>query len=186
MTSLTRRHRRLLAAATAALLAGGLGSAVALTAGAGAATVLGDDFEDGDAAGWSKSGGDWAVERDGSLVLHQAKATSELARQFRGSADWTDYAVQARVAVTAGSADGFAGIAARAAGSTTYVRLVVRSRRAELQSVRSGRVSGLGSVAVPAGRWSLLRLEVTGDQVRGFVDGSAVGAGTTATPPVTS
>ena len=31
-------------------------------------TLFSDDFEDGNANGWTKSGGSWAVASDGSLV----------------------------------------------------------------------------------------------------------------------
>ena len=38
--------------------------------------VFGDDFEDGNSNGWSKSGGSWSVLTDGSRVLQQTSATA--------------------------------------------------------------------------------------------------------------
>ncbi|WKU06265.1 hypothetical protein [Micromonospora sp. HUAS LYJ1] len=49
-------------AASAALLAGPASTA-------SAATVFGDDFTDGDTAGWSRSGGSWSVVTDGHVGL---------------------------------------------------------------------------------------------------------------------
>jgi hypothetical protein len=100
----------------AALAAGTMTSAFA-------ATVYSDTFSDGDAAGWSKSGGTWAVA-DGAFT--QSSTSSELARQFAGQTAWTDYQVQARVRPTGfGSSGALVGIAARASSSTKMYRLAL-------------------------------------------------------------
>src|SRR5262245_59267724 len=59
-------------------------------------TLFSDNFEDGNADGWQKSGGSWSVVTDGSLVYRQT-STSADARVRAGSTSLTDYAVQARV-----------------------------------------------------------------------------------------
>jgi pectate lyase len=41
-----------------------------LAASAQTQTLFSDNFEDGDAKGWSKSGGTWAVVADGSQVVN--------------------------------------------------------------------------------------------------------------------
>jgi hypothetical protein len=178
------RRRTVLAALAAAMVAG----AVALTsAWAFADASFADGFEDGDLAGWSKSGGTWAVAADGSRALRQTKLDSELARVFAGDSGWTDYTLQARVKPLAfAGADRFAGIAVRAQGSTAFYRLVLLGNgRAEVQSVRGSAVTVVGGAAarVAAGGWYTLRLEVSGTSVRGFVDGTAVGAGTVTAYP---
>ncbi|HEX4817693.1 MAG TPA: hypothetical protein VFV66_33555 [Nonomuraea sp.] len=71
-----------LAAAAAALVlavAGVLG-----LPSASAATLFGDDFEDGDATGWSRSGGSWSVVTDGSGAYRQS-GTSADARAVAGA-----------------------------------------------------------------------------------------------------
>src|SRR5258708_18943146 len=80
------------------------GSVVAFTAAAAifsqiafAATLFSDNFEDGNTSGWSKSGGTWAVVSDGSSAVRQSNAGSENARDFAGTAGWTNYTVTARV-----------------------------------------------------------------------------------------
>jgi hypothetical protein len=135
----TRRRRWPFLAAAAALCTT---AAVLLGPLAFAATLFTDDFTDGNADGWSKSGGTWSVVTDGSAVYRQSKTASDLARAFAGQTGWSDYTVQARVrplAFDGTGADRFAGLAARSTGSTSYDRVVLLSgNRVELQAVRSG------------------------------------------------
>jgi hypothetical protein len=160
-------------------------TAAALFAGTGtsafAATVFSDDFNDGDASGWSKSGGTWSVLTDGSGVFNQASAGSELARQFAGQTTWTDYQVQARVKPTGfGSSTGLVGLAARSTSSTKMYRLaLLGSGRAELQAVNGSQITAIGSasLAISTGTWYTLRIETSGSTVRGFVNGTQVGSG---------
>ncbi|GAA4730398.1 pectate lyase [Phytohabitans rumicis] len=144
-------------------------------------TSFSTDFSNG-AAGWSKSGGTWAVATDGTnRVYQQSKLDSEQARVFAGEADWAGYAVQARVKPTGfGTATGYAGIAARAQGATSFYRLVlVNGGRVELQAVKSGASTVLSSAVVPVtpGAWYTLRVEMSGSTIRGSVDGKAVVSG---------
>src|SRR5688500_14139268 len=101
-------------------------------------TLFTDDFQDGNANGWSKSGGTWSVVTDGSAVYRQSKTASDLARAFAGQTGWSDYSVQARVrplAFDGTGGDRFAGLAARSGGSTSYDRVVLLSgNRVELQA----------------------------------------------------
>ena len=165
------------------LLAVGAGvTAAALTAGmtsAFAATVFSDDFNDGNTSGWSKSGGTWTV--DGSGVLNQSNAGSELARQFAGQTSWTDYSVQARVRPTSfGSSSALVGLAARSTSSTKMYRLaLLGSGRAELQAVNGSCVTAIGSAAlgVGTGTWYTLRIETSGSTIRGFVNGTQIASG---------
>ncbi|MFJ6195437.1 pectate lyase [Micromonospora sp. NPDC092111] len=160
------------AGATAAVLAAGMGTS------AFAATVFSDNFADGDAAGWSKSGGTWAVSGG---VLSQSNSGSELARQFAGDTGWTDYQVQARVRPDAfGSSSGLVGLAARSGSSTKMYRLaLLGSGRAELQAVNGSQVTAIGSASVGAGTgtWYTLRIEAAGSTIRGFVNGTQIAAG---------
>jgi hypothetical protein len=61
--------------------------------------LFADDFEDGNADGWTKSGGSWAVVSDGSQVYRQSGTSSD-ARARAGSTSLTNYTVQARVKPT--------------------------------------------------------------------------------------
>src|SRR5687768_1470367 len=91
------RGRRSILAAGALIMAGTLAAlAFSLAASAQTQTLFTDDFEDGDAKGWSRSGGTWAVVTDGTRVYKQSSTSSD-ARARAGSSAWTNYAVQARV-----------------------------------------------------------------------------------------
>ncbi|MDG4808130.1 pectate lyase [Micromonospora sp. WMMD1120] len=157
---------------TTAALAAGMTSAFA-------ATVFSDTFDDGNTSGWSKSGGTWAV--DGSGVLNQSNAGSELARQFAGDTGWTNYSVQARVRpVRFGSSSALVGIAARSTSSTKMYRLaLLGSGRAELQAVNGSSVTAIGSASlgIGTGTWHTVRIETSGSTVRGFVNGTQIASG---------
>jgi len=175
----TRRRRlSLIAVVSAAAVVAG----VILTApSASAATLFSDDFADGDASGWAKSGGDWSVVSDGTPVYRQGKLDSELARVVAGDSGWTDYSVQARVKPLAfdGSAR-YVGLAARVAGSTKFYRLVLlNANRAELQYVNGSSVTVIGGASrtVATGTWYTLRIDVTGSTISGYLDGTQVGSG---------
>lgn len=152
---------------------------------ASAATQLSDDFSDGNADGWSKSGGAWAVVNDGTPAIRQSKLDSELARAFAGSNSWTNYTLQARVKPLAfDGADRYVGIGARSSSATTFYRLaLLNNNRAELQAVNGGRVTVLGGVSytVSTGTWYTLRVAVSGSSIQGYVDGSQVASATNTT-----
>ncbi|MEV6302282.1 family 16 glycoside hydrolase [Actinoplanes sp. NPDC051861] len=150
---------------------------VVLVAPALAAPLFSDNFDDGNADGWSRNGGTWSVVTDGSPAYRQS-STSANARALAGSTSWTDYTVQARVrpiafATTARTA----GIAARAVSSSQYYALVLTGGgAAQLQRVSGGTATTLGTAAVGGGTgtWRTLALAVQGSTLRGYVDGTQV------------
>ncbi|MFI5891793.1 pectate lyase [Actinoplanes sp. NPDC051513] len=180
------KHAKALRGRRRAVLAGGFAVVVAAAAGitatafAGSAdTSLSDDFEDGNSAGWSKSGGSWSVVADGTKVLRQSDAGSSLARQFAGDTGWTDYTFSAAVkAVSLTGDSAAAGIAARAGGAHQFDRLVLVPLGARLEEVRGSTVTVLGKVSLPsaADGWHALRVDVSGGTVSGYVDGVSVGS----------
>jgi pectate lyase len=164
-----RTHLRLAAVAGAVALA--LAATVALTAPAAAATLFGDDFADGNASGWSTSGGSWSV----AGAAYRQSSTGADAKAQAGSTSWTDYAVRARVQPVAfGSSARSAGVVARAQNTTTFYSLVlVGAGRVELRRVSGGGVTVLASApaAVTPGGWHELTLTVAGFALRGAVGG---------------
>jgi pectate lyase len=164
----------------------GTGAAAALLmlgmmTGAHAATLLSDDFEDGNATGWSTNGGSWSVAADGSSVYRQGGTSSD-ARALTGAASWTDYAVQTRVKPTAFSGSNrFAAVLARVQSSTSYYYLALRSNNTvELKRLEGGSSTTLDTapVAVSAGTWYTLKLDVSGSTLRGYVNGALLTEGT--------
>src|SRR4029077_8975879 len=83
--------------------------------------------QDGNDAGWTKSGGTWTVVTDGTLAYRQSSTSSD-ARSRAGSTSWTNYAVQARVKpLSFNGTDRFVALLARATGSTNYYYMTLRS-----------------------------------------------------------
>ena len=147
---------------------------------ASAATLRADDFEDGDAAGWTTTGGTWIVNLDGSNhVLRQSSlAANALART--GSPSWQDYSVTAEVKPESfNGLPGFAGIVARASSTSNYYALVLQPNdTAALTRMVGGRSQTLATlpVSVDTGRWYTLALTVDGQQLTGSIDGASFSA----------
>jgi pectate lyase len=171
----TRARHGLLAVLGAALTA--LTLVLGLTGSAQAATLFADDFNDGNATGWSTNGGSWSVATDGSGVYRQG-GTGADARALTGTAGWTDYSVQARVKPTAFSGSNrFAAVLARVQSSTSYYYLALRSNNTvELKRLESGSSTTLdsASLTVTAGTFYTVRLDVVGSTLRGYVNGALV------------
>ena len=169
------RRRGILAVAlmaTAVLTAAMVGMAT----NAAAATLVADDFEDGNSTGWTSSGGSWTVATDGSRVLRQSGTSSD-ARSRAGQSGWTDYTVTARVKVTAvNGSNRFVAVLARAQSNTSYYYLALRTNNTvELKKLVGGSSTTLAtaSVTVSLNTWYTLSLQVSGQSLRGTVNGGA-------------
>lgn len=147
---------------------------------ASAAVMAADDFEDGNAAGWTTTGGTWIVNLDGDgHVLRQSSlAAGALART--GSPSWRDYTVTARVRPESfNGLPGYAGVVARAWSTTDYYALVLRpDDTAALTRTVGGTTQTLASakVSVETGTWYTLSLAVNGRRLTGSVGGASLTA----------
>lgn len=179
-----RKARSLLAALVAAVAATLL-AALGLPAipSASAVTLFADDFEDGDAAGWTKSGGSWSVVADGSRAYRQS-GTSADARVVAGSA-WTGQSVQARVRPIAFNGSGrHVAVLARAQSTSAYYFLGIGETGAVVLGRRTGGAPvtlASAPAGIVTGTWHTLRLEAFGTTLRGFLDGAEVVSATDAT-----
>jgi pectate lyase len=150
---------------------------VGLAAGppAQAATVFSDNFDDGDAAGWAKSGGSWSVVADGSPVYRQT-STSSTARSLAGAGTAADSSVSVRVKPLAFNGTGrYAAVAARAQNTTNFYYLaLLNANRVELRRLAGGTSTTLAAASLPVvtGTWYALRLDAAGTALRGYVDGT--------------
>ncbi|GIF66780.1 hypothetical protein Ais01nite_48150 [Asanoa ishikariensis] len=172
-------RRRLTVLAAAAVLALPL-SVVGMNL-AHAETLFGDTFDDGNADGWSKSGGSWSVVGG----AYRQSSTGANAKAVAGSTSWTDYTVSARVTPTAFGASGRSvGVAARVQTSTNYYALVLTGGgSAQLQRVSGGGITALGTavVGVTPGTTYTLSLRVAGGALSGSVNGATVVSATDST-----
>ena len=138
-------------------------------------TLFSDDFQDGNANGWSRSSGTWTVVTDGSLVFRQT-GTSADSRARAGSTSWTNYSVQARVKPIAfNGANRYVGLIARATNSNHFYYLALTNGNQLVLAKRDGDTSTtLASRAftVTAGTFYTLRIVVQGSSLTAFVNGT--------------
>ncbi len=141
---------------------------------ASAATLFSDDFTDGDAAGWTTSGGAWSV----SGGAYRQTGQSSDARARVGSTGWTDYTVRVRVTPAAFSGSNrFVAVLARAQSATSYYYVALRSNNTvELKWLVNGAATTLAtaSLTVSTGRSYAVALTVAGSSLSGTVDGVAL------------
>lgn len=136
--------------------------------------VFNDDFEDGDANGWSPTAGSWSVLTDGTKVYDQANLTQN-AHSFVTATSWSNYTVSARVKVTnfAGTGNGRAGVLGRVTDiQNHYFVGLFKDNTLEIQSKVGGSTTTLGSVAytVTPGVWYTVELEMTGSTLKAYVN----------------
>src|SRR4051812_29993120 len=118
------KNTRLAAVAAAASGLTLVVAAVLSSPAASAATLFADNFDDGNADGWSKSGGSWSVVTDTTPVWRQSGTSSD-ARALGGST-WTDQSVQARVKPTGfGASNRHVAVTARAQNTSNYYYLAL-------------------------------------------------------------
>jgi pectate lyase len=164
--------------AAAAVLALPMAAPVAM-----AATLFVDDFQDGNADGWSRSGGSWSVVTDGSLAYRQGGTSSD-AKALAGSA-WSGQSAQVRVKPTAfNGSNRHVAVLARAQNTSNYYYLGVTNAGSVVLGKRvGGGFTALASApaTVAVGSWHTLRLEAFGTGLRGFLDGAEVVSATDAT-----
>ena len=138
-----------------------------------AGTLLSDDFEDGDTAGWSFPAGTWGVRSAGSKVLGQAATGTTVA--LAGPPTWKDVDVRATASNTGDTGSGSAvAVLARAQDGGSHYALVVRdANKVELRRVVGGRATVLARVPFAAAqdRAFAVRLVVKGSTLSGYVDG---------------
>jgi pectate lyase len=156
------------------------GQCAASTCGSG--LVFCDDFEDGNDAGWTKSGGTWTIATDGSFVFQGGGSSQEATA---GDAAWTDQTVEARVRVVSfgGTSDSYrAGIIGRFAGASTfYVFAIGGNGNLTLRkstSTPSGASGTCGAIAAgidPTTAFFTLKMELSGPtnnvHIRTFLNG---------------
>ncbi len=146
---------------------------VALSSVATAAPLFSDNFDDGNADGWTVSGGSWSV----SSGAYQQTGTSSDARARAGTATWANYTVSVRVRANAfNGANRFVALLARAQSNTSYYYVALRSNNTvELKKLVNGSATTLAStsVSVSIGTWYTLSLRVEGSTLTSQVNGAS-------------
>lgn len=170
MNSTRRAVVALVAAATVGLI-------IATTMPAQAATLFFDDFEDGNAAGWSTTGGSWSVVQDATKVFRQASTASD-ARAIANAGGAGSFAItQGKVKPTGSLTNGrAAALLTKVKDANTYYYLALRSATLELGKRVNGATTVLATTAFTptTGTTYLLTINTFfGDRVVGSVSGPA-------------
>ena len=134
-----------------------------------------DDFQDGDAAGWSTTPSSlFAVVNDGVSLVYRQTNSSGNAAAFLQTTSGNDQSIQADITPRAfNGADRWVGLVARYSNANNYYYVTARSSGAlQLKKMVGGAYTTLASATLPIGigTSSRLRLEAVGDHVRVFVD----------------
>jgi hypothetical protein len=138
-----------------------------------------DDFQDGDANGWSTTPGSTFVVADGgaSLVYRQTNQSGNAAALLQ-IAGGDDQSIQVDVTPRAfNGADRWFGLVARYSDANNYYYVTARSGGAlQLKKMVGGTYSTLASATIPVavGHTNRLRLEAIGAHVRVFLDNELV------------
>jgi pectate lyase len=148
--------------------------------------VFCDDFEDGNANGWTPSGGSWAVVTDGTRVYQGGNGNS---MSLAGQSSWTNQTITARMKVQqfGGTSTSYrAGIVARATDNTNlYVFGLDASGAMRLlkgtSSPSGDGASGTCGKVIVGGQpntWYTLRMTIAGTGsdvlITTFLDGTPI------------
>jgi hypothetical protein len=130
-----------------------------------------DDFEDGNADGWTTIGGNWGVVADGaSQVFNQSNVLNE-ALAFAGGG-WSNYTYSAKVKLLNSAAN--AGLTFRAINANNYYmfRINNSTKAVELYKKINGTLTLLSSAAFSnsINQWYTLKVTASGNQITGYVD----------------
>lgn len=171
----------------AALLACMAGASLGITSHAALAqaALFSDDFQDGNADGWTffttNTSSSWGVMADaadaGNLVLAQGSNANNEGYATAGDAGWQDYSVEARVKLR--NVEPYPGLLARYKDSNNYYMLRI-NKASEARIELSKKVGGASTIfasyplATMADSWYTLRMTLRGNVLRGYLNGNAL------------
>ena len=137
--------------------------------------LFSDNFQDGNANGWTRSSGSWAVVTDGTLAYRQSSVSAD-SNARTGSSSWTNYSVQARVKpISFNGADRYVGVMARVVNSNHYYFLALQNGNRLLLGKRDGSspiTLATKSFTFSPGTFYTLRLDAQGASLSGYVNGT--------------
>jgi hypothetical protein len=136
-----------------------------------------DNFETGNAAGWTTiAGSQFSVVASGANRVYRQASTTGEARALLGNTPWTNQAIEAEVTPTAFDGnDRWVGLVTRYQDAQNYFYVALRSSGTlQLRRMRAGVFSTIASTAFPVtvNRRYRLRLESIGSVHRVYVDGA--------------
>lgn len=143
-----------------------------VTVGSARGALLSDDFSDGDAAGWTPTGGTWGVSAGG---YRQSDAAATVTQSIAGDASWTNYGVAATVTPNALTGSSIVGLFARYRDADDFYLFDWYRATKSLRILKkvAGTVTTLATVPMSLAQGRAYRFEgrVIGDRLTFLVDG---------------
>jgi len=140
-----------------------------------AANSYSDDFDDGNAEGWTPSGGSWSISNSGeSSYYYQQTDTSSEFFSYAGQISWTDYSLEAKVKRIDTDGWGSCDFVGRRNGADFYL-LQLGSNMASLWRVMGDweRLQQ-ASTTNTLNTWYTYKLEMVGDVITVYKDGAEI------------
>ena len=133
-----------------------------------AANLFSDNFDDGDASGWSTQNGTWTVVQDNGSYVYRQTSSNE-GRASAGNASWTDYTVESKVKIDNWNGSNRAYVAGRYQdGNNFYAASLYNSNggKLEIRKKVSGSTTTLATLDYPlaTGTWYTVKLELSDRQ----------------------
>lgn len=141
-----------------------------------AATLFSDNFDDGNANGWTTQNGTWSVVSDSGSPVYYQSSSSE-GRASAGQASWTNYAVESKVKVDNFNGSNRVMVCARYKdGNNFYAATLYNSSGGtlEIRKKVGGSSSTLATTkyTLATGTWYTVKLEVSGTSIKMYVNGA--------------
>jgi photosystem II stability/assembly factor-like uncharacterized protein len=140
--------------------------------------LFADDFQDGNANGWTTSGGTWSVVlNNGNYEYKQADNTTGSAISSAGDSTWTDYTVEAKVKLlsfnTSTTTGSFAVNTRYSSSSDRYIFSYLRSGKLQIKKKVAGVDTVLAekSFALSAGTQYTYKVVSKGNTLEFYVNG---------------
>jgi hypothetical protein len=146
---------------------------------AGPLSLFSDDFETGQAAQWTPTGGTWAVVADGTQAYEQSLLENKLQVSIASDTCFADQIIEARVKVTEfkGQSNSYvAAVFGRALSASTHYLLALGSDK---KLILRKRINSTGTSATAIGsavaftttpdQWYDVRFEIIGTALKGCV-----------------
>lgn len=139
---------------------------------ANAATLFSDNFNDGNATGWTATQGTWSVVTDSGSYVYYKSGTDE-GRTSAGSA-WTNYSVEAKVKVDNFNGSNRAYVCGRYKDGNNYYAASLMSNALEIRKKVSGSSTTIASKSytVATGTWYTVKLVMNGSSISMYVNGA--------------
>ncbi|MFK4343553.1 MULTISPECIES: family 16 glycoside hydrolase [unclassified Paenibacillus] len=134
-----------------------------------------DDFEQGEAQGWTAGSGNWSVVADGNGSTYQQSSRSE-SHSVKGNASWTNYSVQADVYVDDFNGSNRVYVAGRYTDSNNFYAASLYNKKGGALEIRKKVNGSMKTLAtnnkykLDTNTWYRVKLELSGSEIKMYVN----------------